>query len=227
GWTVDDGTYLGFSRPIAGDVDAELASIPRKHRAEVRKALANRDSGLLTIATGRSAADQAAHFAAYSTSVRNLGTPVFPRRLFTHMIDHFGEAADILTISSAGQGVASVLSLYWNGAVMPYWGGGTQAARGLRGNELMYFGLMDHARGRGMRLFDFGRSKTGTGPAAYKKNWGFDARPLAYARWSADGAPVRDTNPTSAKYRLMVDGWQRLPLWLANFAGPFIARQLG
>ncbi len=222
-WSIDDSTYLGFTRPLASSRDEELAAIPRKHRAEVRKALAND----LTVHIGQGRADRDAHFYCYATSVRNLGTPVFPRRLFDAVLDAFGKDADILTIRHNGTPVASVLSLYWQGNVMPYWGGGTTAARSLRANERMYFELMDHARVRGMSHFDFGRSKSGTGPAAYKKNWGFDPTPLAYARWTADGAAPRDTNPTSAKYRLMVDSWQRLPLWLANRLGPVISRQLG
>lgn len=223
GWPVDADTYLGFARPLAPSRDEELAAIPRKHRAEVRKALAH-DFG---VHIGRGRADRDAHYHAYATSVRNLGTPVFPRRLFDCMLDGFGDGADILTIRHQGAPVASVLSLYWQGSVMPYWGGGTAAARSLRANERMYFELMDHGRARGQTRFDFGRSKAGTGPAAYKKNWGFDPVPLAYARWTADGAAARDTNPTSAKYRLMVEGWQRLPLWLANRLGPLISRQLG
>ncbi len=223
GWSIDDNTYLGFTRPLAPSRDEQLAAIPRKHRAEVRKALAND----LTVHIGQGSADRDAHFHCYATSVRNLGTPVFPRRLFDTVLDAFGKDADILTIRHNGTPVASVLSLYWQGKVMPYWGGGTTAARSLRANERMYFELMDHARARGMSHFDFGRSKTGTGPAAYKKNWGFEAQPLAYARWNADGTAPRDTNPTSAKYRLMVDSWQRLPLWLANRLGPVISRQLG
>ncbi len=223
GWSIDDTTYVGFTRPLAPSRDEELAAIPRKHRAEVRKALANN----LTVSIGQGRADRDAHFQCYATSVRNLGTPVFPRRLFDAMLDGFGDDADILTIRHNDTPVASVLSLYWQGKVMPYWGGGTATARSLRANERMYFELMDHARTRGMTRFDFGRSKTGTGPAAYKKNWGFDPEPLAYARWTADGAAPRDTNPTSARYRLMVDTWQRLPLWLANRLGPVISRQLG
>lgn len=223
GWTAVRDSHCGFVRPLAADQDAELAAIPRKHRAEVRKALAND----FAITTGAARADRDAHYFAYSTSVRNLGTPVFPRRLFDAVLDGFGDNADILTVRHQGAVVASVLSLYWNGAVMPYWGGGTQAARGLRGNEMMYFALMDHARQRGMTHFDFGRSKVGSGAAAYKKYWGFDPQPLTYSRWSADGDAGRDTNPTSAKYQLMVRNWQRLPLWLANRLGPMIARQLG
>jgi FemAB-related protein (PEP-CTERM system-associated) len=223
GWSVDSSTYTGFSRQLAPSRDDELAAIPRKHRAEVRKALAND----LTVTIGQGRADRNAHFHAYATSVRNLGTPVFPRRLFDCVLAGFGDKADILTIRHNGEPLASVLSLYWQGSVMPYWGGGTTAARSLRANERMYFELMDHARARGMTHFDFGRSKAGTGPAAYKKNWGFEPAPLAYARWTADGTAPRDTNPTSAKYKLMVEGWQRLPLWMANRLGPLISRQLG
>ncbi|MEQ1509623.1 MAG: FemAB family XrtA/PEP-CTERM system-associated protein [Sphingopyxis sp.] len=223
GWAVDDGSHCGFVQPLAADAEAELAAIPRKHRAEVRKALANP----LDIAVGSGPPDRAAHYAAYATSVRNLGTPVFPKALFDAVLDHFGDDADIVTVRHEGAVVASVLSLYWKGAVMPYWGGGTQAARALRANERMYFALMEHARSRGMAYFDFGRSKVGSGPAAYKKNWGFEGVPLSYARWSESGQPVRDTNPTSGKYAMMVNAWQRLPLPLANMIGPHIARQLG
>ncbi|MDO9370209.1 MAG: FemAB family PEP-CTERM system-associated protein [Sphingopyxis sp.] len=223
GWHVDEGIYAGFARYLAADDDAELLAIPRKQRAEVRKAL---DSGL-TVTTGRSVQHRADHYRIYATSVRNLGTPVFPKSLFLHVLDAFGDDADILNVRNDREVVASVLSLYWRGTVMPYWGGGTAEARRLRANELMYFALMRHARERGCTRFDFGRSKVGTGPYSYKKNWGFDPEPLVYARWLAPGEAPRDTNPNSAKYRLQVDLWKKLPLWAANRIGPLIARGLG
>jgi FemAB-related protein (PEP-CTERM system-associated) len=222
-WTIEDGTYAGFARDLAADDASELLAIPRKQRAEVRKAL---DSDL-TVTTGTGAAEQRDHYRVYATSVRNLGTPVFPRALFAEVVVRFGESADILTVRDNGRAIASVLSLYWRGTVMPYWGGGLAEARKSRANELMYYALMRHARERGCTRFDFGRSKLGTGPFAYKKNWGFDPQPLAYARWLAEGQAPRDTNPTSAKYRLQVAAWQRLPLWLANSVGPHISRGLG
>ena len=219
GWRIDDTTYLGFVRPIAADDTAELLAIPRKQRAEVRKALGFD----LTVATGRDAAMQRAHYRVYAESVRNLGTPVFPARLFAEVIAELD--ADILTICHADRPVASVLSLYANGTVYPYWGGGTEAARGLRANDRMYFALMAHARARGCTIFDFGRSKAGTGAAAFKKNWGFDPQPRVYATMS-DG-PARTVNPLDPKYAAMVATWKRLPLWAATIAGPWIARGLG
>ncbi|MBB6425581.1 FemAB-related protein (PEP-CTERM system-associated) [Sphingopyxis sp. JAI128] len=222
-WVREEGVYAGFARDLADDDDAELLAIPRKQRAEVRKVL---ESGL-TVTTGRDASERRDHYRVYATSVRNLGTPVFPKTLFDAVLDTFGDAADILTVREVGRPVASVLSLYWRGTVMPYWGGGLADARRLRANELMYFALMRHARERGCTRFDFGRSKVGTGPFAYKKNWGFEPRPLVYARWLAPGETPRDTNPNSAKYRMQVDLWKKLPLWAANRIGPLIARGLG
>lgn len=223
GWLREEGTYAGFARSLSVDDDAELLAIPRKQRAEVRKALASD----LTVTTGTNVDERADHYHVYATSVRNLGTPVFTKELFTAVLDAFGEDADILTVRQAGCAVASVLCLYWRGAVMPYWGGGLAEARGLRANEMMYFALMSRARARGCTRFDFGRSKLGTGPHSYKKNWGFEPQPLVYARWLAPGEEPRDTNPTSAKYRLQVDIWKKLPLWVANRLGPPIARGLG
>ncbi|WP_380787196.1 FemAB family XrtA/PEP-CTERM system-associated protein [Sphingomonas sp. R86521] len=219
GWTSDATSYLGFARDLAADDDAELLAIPRKQRAEVRRALGFD----LEIATGTDRAIQAEHYRVYAESVRNLGTPVFPAKLFRAVMASMD--ADILTVRHEGRAVASVLSLYFRGTVFPYWGGGTAAARGLRANDRMYFALMAHARARGCTRFDFGRSKTGTGAAAFKKNWGFTPEPRSYAKRS-DG-PAREVNPLNPKYALMVRTWKKLPLWAANAAGPWISRGLG
>ena len=118
-----------------------------------------------------------------------------------------------------------MLSLYFAGTVFPYWGGGTAAARELRANDRMYHALMEHARARGCTRFDFGRSKAGTGAASFKKNWGFAPEPLSYARKSAGEG--RSVNPLDPKYRAMVAMWKRLPLPIANVAGPWLSRGLG
>jgi FemAB-related protein (PEP-CTERM system-associated) len=223
GWAVDSISKVGFARPLAADRDAELLAIPRKQRAEVRKSI-DHD---FAVTASRNPAERAAHYAVYATSVRNLGTPVFPKRLFDAVIEGFGDDADVLVIRDGAEPISAVLSLYWRGTVLPYWGGGIASARKSRANERLYFELMDHARERGMTAFDFGRSKAGSGPASYKHNWGFEARPLHYARWDKPGSAVRDANAESPRFAQMVARWQKLPLWLANRLGPIIARQLG
>ncbi|MCZ8323659.1 MAG: FemAB family PEP-CTERM system-associated protein [Sphingomonadaceae bacterium] len=222
GWRVRSDSHCGYVADLAPDDDAQLAAIPRKQRAEVRKGLA----ADLTVRIGTGPDDRAAHYAVYAESVRNLGTPVFPKRLFAEVLDAFGPDADILTVFHQGTPVASVLSLYHGGAVMPYWGGGTRAARALRANDRMYFELMLHARRRGCGRFDFGRSKVNSGAGDFKKNWGFAASPLGYASWTAPGAEPRDADPTSARHARRIALWKRLPLPFANLFGPFISRGL-
>ena len=223
GWSIKQESHCGFVRLLAADGEADLLQIPRKQRAEVRKGLANE----LKITVGSSANDRAAHYAVYAESVRNLGTPVFPRSLFDGVLDQFGEDADVLTVWHQGKPVSSVLSLYHKGDVMPYWGGGTWDARRLRANDRMYFELMLHAGRRGCKRFDFGRSKTHSGAYDFKRNWGFEPEPLSYAVWTAQGHEARDADPTSAKHALLIAAWKRLPLRIANLVGPHIARGLG
>ncbi|MEM6907714.1 MAG: FemAB family XrtA/PEP-CTERM system-associated protein [Pseudomonadota bacterium] len=222
GWRSWNDKHCGFERALAADDEAELLAIPRKARAEVRKGL-KQD---LDVRVGRSRSDLAAHFATFSASVHNLGTPVFPRKLFAAMLQAFPDSSDILTVFKADKPLASVLSFYHAEAVMPFWGGGTLAARSAHASELMYYELMRHARRRGMARFDFGRSKTGSGPFRFKKNWGFDPVPLTYAAWDAPGCAARDVDPTSKAYARKIELWKRLPLPLANAVGPLIARGL-
>ena len=223
GWIVDETTYLGFSRDLAKDDEAELLAIPRKQRADVRKSL----DADLEIAIGSTPRDLAMHYSVFSESVRNLGTPVFPAKLFREVAAELGEHADVVTVSKDGKPHASVFSLYLNGTVYPFWGGGTREARALKANDRLYYELMRHARGRGCTRYDFGRSKAGTGVAAFKKNWGFEGVPLRYAKRVAAGQTPREMNPMSPKYRLQVAAWKKLPLWLANAMGPVIAKGLG
>ncbi|MFC3096371.1 FemAB family XrtA/PEP-CTERM system-associated protein [Alteraurantiacibacter palmitatis] len=221
GWHLRSESHCGFVAPLAADEEAQLLAIPRKQRAEVRRGLGH----AMQVTTGRAERDRAAHYAVYAESVRNLGTPVFPRSLFDAVLDALD--ADILTVWKDGVPLSSVLSLYHGGAVMPYWGGGTAAARHWRANDVMYFALMNHARARGCDRFDFGRSKTGSGAYHFKRNWGFAPHPLSYGVWTAPGHTPRDADPTSAKHAARIALWKRLPLALANRLGPLIARGLG
>ena len=222
-WTRQEGTYASFARDLPGDEAALLAALPRRQRAEVRRA---RDFGVETSA-GSDRRHRDAHFRVYGESVRNLGTPVFPRRLFDAMLDAFGGEADVVMTWKDGQPLASMLTFYFKGVCQPYWGGGTIAARSWRANDLVYFEAMRHGLARGCIRADFGRSKVGTGPWQRKKIWAFDETPLVYAVRTADGRRPREVNPMSPRYRLQVAAWQKLPLWLANRLGPPIARGLG
>lgn len=222
-WKVRGDVYLNFARPMAQSDEAQLLSVPKRHRAEIRKGLEHRYS----VEIGRSDHLRDTHYALYRRSVHNLGTPVFPRALFEEVMDGFGENADILLIRDGTTPLSAVLSLYHNDAVMPYWHGADFNARKARSNEVLYFSLMRHARERGCRVFDFGRSKVGTGPALWKKTWGFEPEALDYFVHAAPGCEARDVNPLSPQYQRKIALWKKLPAPFVDLVGPWIARGLG
>ncbi|HEU0133408.1 MAG TPA: FemAB family XrtA/PEP-CTERM system-associated protein [Allosphingosinicella sp.] len=220
--TVRDDAYVGFAMDLPKGEEAILKAIKRRHRG-VRRARALE----LGVTIGSGPKEREDFFRVFGESMRNLGSPVFPPRLFAAMLDRFGADADIVTISNGSGPVASVLNFYFKGTVHPYWGGGTWEARDCFGSELMYFETMCHASRRGCTRFDFGRSKVGSGNHSFKMNWGMEPEPLRYGIRTAEGARPRDVNPLSPGNRIKVEAWKKLPLWLSNRLGPMLARGLG
>ena len=220
GWIDGPDLYVTFRRPIESDLDRNMKAIPRKQRAMVRKGIAN---GLSSIA----ARDVRVLHRIYAESVRNLGTPVFSKRYFQILMDVFGNSADIVTILDDGTPIASVMNFYFRDEVLPYYGGGAAAARGRAGNDFLYWETMRRAADRGCLVFDFGRSKIGTGSFSFKHNWGFEPARLHYRFRLKPGQAIPDHNPLNPKYRMLIAAWKRLPLPVANVLGPFIVRGVG
>nr|WP_229474714.1 FemAB family XrtA/PEP-CTERM system-associated protein [Pseudoduganella lurida] len=218
-WLTKD-LYATFRKAIGPDDEANLNAIPRKQRAMVRK-------GIKLGLAGAVDDDVERFFTAYASSVHRLGTPVFPKRYFALLQQEFGADCEVRVITQNGKLVAGVLSFFFRDEVLPYYGGGLPIARDVAGNDFMYWNLMQAAAARACRLFDFGRSKRGTGAFDFKKNWGFTAQPLPYAYRLIRSQDLPDVNPLNPKYRLFIRLWQMLPLALANALGPHIVKDLG
>ena len=220
GWPAQD-LYVTFRKAILPEEEANMLAIPRKQRAMVRKGIKN---GLV------SEIDEGVNrfFALYADNVHRHGTPALPKRYFAALRQHFGDDCDVLTVTGPdGRLLSSVLSFYFRDEVLPYYAGDDWAARDLAANDFKYWELMRRSCARGMKLFDYGRSKAGTGPYAFKKNWGFEPTPLHYEYCLYKREAVPQNNPANAKYKLMIETWRRLPLGFANWLGPFVVRSLG
>lgn len=219
-WLCKDGVYATFRKPIAPDLETNMKAIPRKQRAMVRKGIA---AGL----TSELDAEVDRLHRIYAESVRNLGTPVFPKSLFRALKQEFADACDIVTIVRGREALASVMNFYFRDQVLPYYGGGTRSARAAAANDFMYWEVMRRACERGFRVFDFGRSKVGTGAYDFKRYWGFEPTPLVYEYKLVSATSLPDKSPLNPKYRLFIEMWKRLPIPVANLLGPVIVRGTG
>ncbi len=212
--------YCTFRKTLESELEANLLAIPRKQRAMVRKGIA---AGL------HSTLDEgiAPFYDVYAHSVHRLGTPMFAPGYFQLLRRVFGDDCAILTVRQGERPVSSVLLFYFRNEVLPYYGGGLDLARTVAGNDYMYWEVMRRAVQRGCALFDFGRSKLGTGAYDFKKNWGFTAEPLDYAYQLHRARAVPEINPLNPRYRLAIAAWRRLPLPVANRLGPLLVPYLG
>lgn len=219
-WPLQD-LYVTFRKEILPDEEANMLAIPRKQRAMVRKGIKNGLQASIDPGIDR-------FFALYASNVHRHGTPAMPRRYFQALLETFGADAEVLTVTTAeGQPISSVLSFYFRDEVLPYYAGDDEAARDLAGNDFKYWALMQRACARGLKVFDYGRSKQGTGSYAFKKNWGFEPAPLHYEHRLYKRDAVPQNNPSNAKYQLLIKTWRRMPIGLANRLGPLIVRNLG
>ncbi len=212
--------YVTFRKTMESDAEANMLAIPRKQRAMVRKGI---KAGL----KGDFDHSLKDFYSAYSQSVHSLGTPVFSRSYFECLQEVFKDKCDILTVTHNGELVSSVMNFYFRDEVLSYYGGGTPIARQLKGNDFMYWELMRHSCERGLKVFDYGRSKQGTGSYSFKKNWGFEPTPLYYEYYLVKAGQMPDISPMNPKYKLFINAWKRLPLSVTQLLGPLIARNLG
>jgi len=219
-WPRQD-LYVTFRRELLPDDEANLLAIPRKQRAMVRKGI---ERGL----TAEIDRGVERFFALYADNQHRHGTPPHGRRYFEALRATFGDDCELLTVlDPQGRPVSAVLSFYWRDEVLPYYAGDLAPARELAANDFKYWALMRRACARRLRVFDFGRSKQGTGSFDFKKNWGFAPEPLAYEFRLLRRAEVPQTNPANPRYRAMIAAWQRLPRPLVNALGPWVVRGLG
>jgi len=213
--------YVTFHRELYADDEQNLQVIPRKQRRMIRQGMKH---DLRAKMGGEE--DLKGFYDIYAQSLRNLGTPAFPRHYFHTLLDEFGEQCRILSVWQGGTLVAAVMSFFFKDRVMPYYGGGLKEYFRYSINDFMYWELMRYASRRGFRVFDFGRSRQESGSYAFKKHWGFEPKPLPYQYYLPEGGDVPNLSPTNPKFHLLIALWKRLPLSVANVIGPLIIRYL-
>jgi FemAB-related protein (PEP-CTERM system-associated) len=207
--------------PLPKTTEAMWQSLDRKVRNQVRKA-----QGCDLDLHGGGEALLQEFYDVFAHNMRDLGTPVYPKRLFTNVLRAFRERARIWVVKHRGRAVAGGLTLRLNDTVLVPSASSLKSHRQLCPNMLLYFGMIEDAVKSGARVFDFGRSSPDAGTVHFKKQWGASAEPMhwEYALLGQHTLPDRDR--ISPVFRAGIAVWKHLPVRVATALGPVVVRNL-
>ncbi|MHB8754226.1 MAG: FemAB family XrtA/PEP-CTERM system-associated protein [Candidatus Acidiferrales bacterium] len=165
-------------------------------------------------------------YSVFSRNMRNLGTPVYPRRWFENFLRSAESTTQILLVRDGSEPVAATwVTTFREEAELP-WIASTPEARGKYSTSLLYWKALEWATEKGFRRMDLGRCTPGSGTYRFKTQWLCEEIPLSWNYWLKEGESLPHLRPDNPRLRLAVETWKRLPLGLANWLGPRIVRAI-
>ncbi|MDO4425056.1 MAG: FemAB family PEP-CTERM system-associated protein [Planctomycetia bacterium] len=191
-----------------------------KVRNQVRK---GEKSGLRAEWGGKEFLDD--FYAVFAETMRNVGTPVYSRKLFEEIFEQFQERVEICLVKTPENSLASAALLIHGRGITEVPSAGTLCwANAACANMFLYWNLLQHSiEVRKSRIFDFGRSTIGSGTWHFKKQWGAEEVPVVWKYYVREGT-MDDVRPDNASYGLAIRVWKRLPVWFTKLIGPWIVR---
>lgn len=209
--------YVTFRQELYEDPERNFKLIPRKTRRMIRLSLSN------GLSIERSD-DLEQFYDIYAASLRRLGTPSFPKSLFERILAELPGQSAIFLVKQSGRAAAGVLTFFYRDTILPYYGGAYQQYNGYAVNNFMYWKLIEYGCNNGFKVFDFGRSKIGSGSYEFKKHWGMEERPLEYEYCLLKAREMPNFSPANPRFHIWINLWKRLPLSLTKLMGPHIVR---
>ncbi len=165
-------------------------------------------------------------YAVFSRNMRDLGTPVYAKRMFEEILRRFPEAADIVVLEIGGDTAAAGFLVHHDGVSEVPWASSDRRFNRVSINMLLYWEMLRRSIERGSSIFDFGRSSVDSGTYRFKRQWGAEPVQLHWSYILRDGGELPELNPENEKFSLAIRAWQKLPLFAANRIGPLLARNL-
>lgn len=165
-------------------------------------------------------------YAVFAENMRDLGTPVYPRRFFGAILAAFPDAARLFIVRLASVPVAAGFVLSDGRTLEIPWASSLRRANAIGVNMLLYWRILEYACASGHAVFDFGRSTRDSGPYRFKKQWGAVPQQLYWHYWLREGGDLPELNPGNAKFSAAIAIWRHLPLAVTNRLGPLIIRNL-
>lgn len=211
---------VGMTLGLGEDDEAMWSAIPSKVRNLIRKA---EKVGVTTRVGGVEWLDP--FFRIFARNVRDLGTPVLPKRLFRSILHHFGDDAELVVAEYDGRIVAAALLIHGRGVTEVPTASSLRPFNFTNANMALYWRLLSRSIERGSHTFDFGRSTEDSGPHRFKKQWKAEPHRLGWQRIDI-ASNSRSVCREDERFSLAIKAWQRMPIWMTRGLGPMISRSL-
>ena len=208
--------YVSFDTELDSSADAQLKRLPRDTRYMIRKGA----KAGLEISSGL---EQLPEF--YTLFARNwhrLGTPVVPRKWLEILAEEFQDVAELTMARVHGRAVCGVFSFVFGNTLFPHYSGAAPDANSMAASNFIYWELIKESIGRGIRRFDFGRSKKNTGAYHFKSAWNMQVNSLEYQVCMVNRTSPPNFSPTNPKFALASKLWSQMPLRACTWLGPHI-----
>jgi FemAB-related protein (PEP-CTERM system-associated) len=158
--------------------------------------------------------------------MRDLGTPVYAKSFFRHILDRFPHACCLIIIRHENRPVAAAFLMGHRGTLEIPWASTLRDVNHLSINMLLYWEVLKYAIDNNYRLFDFGRSSKDAGTYRFKQQWGAQPRQCYWHYWLKQGTNLPALNPGNPRYALAIKIWRQIPLFLTTWLGPLIVKNL-
>jgi FemAB-related protein (PEP-CTERM system-associated) len=206
---------------VSSNTEAMWASLNSNNRRKVNKAS---KAGLTARPEGVAAIDD--FYALFARNMRDLGTPVYPKRFFREVLRAFRQESEIIMVRLGDEPVAASLLFSFRDVMEASWMCSNWKYLSMQPNMLLYWTNLKVAGERGFHLLDLGRSTRDSGTHKFKRLWSTEDVPLFWAQWTTEGKAVRDLSPKNPKFQLAVRLWTKLPFELSRILGPYIVKHL-
>ncbi len=162
----------------------------------------------------------------FSINMRDLGTPIYSKIFFLEILKTFPKQTKIMILRLNGKPISAAFLIGFKGQLEIPWASTIKAYNRFSPNMLMYWEILKFAIESGYEKFDFGRSSVDSGTYRFKKQWGAIPKQLYWHYWLADGKEMPHLTPDNTKYKLAIKAWQHLPIFVSNWLGPGIIKNL-
>ena len=214
--------YATYLMDLLSDPNPLMSAYSSDHRNHIRKSLRKGFSikfGHLDLL------DDA--YEALARSMHELGSPYHSRTYLHTMAESLGEAIELAVLyGPRGELAGAGVFILQGDTVTNLHANILRRFRSEYAGEFLYWSAIERYCGKGLKVFDLGRSLIGSGNETFKMKWRPRRKLLAYWYALMPGHGLPELNQKNPKFQLAIEVWKRLPAFLVRPLGPFLIKGL-